>query len=352
MKLYPNVTIIVCIWALSVLTIFYFGFSTLPKSGLFPNEFIRSLANWDGGHYLGIAEINYQKFQYAFFPLYPLAINLVSKITGSFLLAGILISALSSFFAFQLFYELISMEFGKQYAKRSLIALLIFPMSFYFLTVYSEGLFFLLTVSMFVALRKGNLFLATVAASLASVTRLAGLALVLSLFANLYFMKKFNRKNWFVLFAPLGFIMYCFYLYQNTGDPFYFISAESYWHRNLTVPGLAFISSFRQLIVPGYIPSNVNALFDFIFAIFGIGMVWRIWRKLSIDYAIFSSICLALPLFSPTILAVPRYLLTIFPIFIVAGMFKNQYAVFAYQMFSLMLLATFAVLFINGYWVS
>ena len=111
-----------CIWGLAVLTIFYFGFSSLPHSGLFPNDFIKSLANWDGGHFLGIADgINNgydEKFQYAFFPLYPLLINLLSKLTGNFLTAGILISVVSTFFGLQLFYQLNKFIFSRSLEMR------------------------------------------------------------------------------------------------------------------------------------------------------------------------------------------------------------------------------------------
>jgi len=352
MKLYSNVTIYFCIWAVSVLTIFYLGYSGIHHSGLFADDFIKSFANWDGGHYLGIADGYDQKFQYAFFPLYPLVINLFSKVTGNIFTSGILISAVSTFFAFHFFYNLILMDFGKEYAKKGLLALMFFPMSFYFLTVYTEGLFFLLTVATFVFARRKLLVLATITASLASATRLAGLGVVISLFAFLYFTKNLKRKNWFVFFAPLGFILYCVYLQNQTGDPFYFLQAERYWNRSLVLPGSALAHSFKLLITPGFIGQNFNSFLDFIFTVFGIVMTWKVWKKLGIDYAIFSIISLFLPLFSPTIVAIPRYLLTIFPIFILCGFYKNQYIVFFYQTFCLMLLSAFAILFIGGYWVS
>ena len=89
-----------------------------------------------------------------------------------------------------------------------------------------------------------------------------------------------------------------------------------------------------------------------VFAVFGLGLLIKIWRKLSPDYAVFAAVSFVMPLFSPTLLALPRYLLTIFPVFIVLSFYKNQYLIFAYQIFSILLLAVFAVLFITGNWVS
>lgn len=352
MKLYLNVTIIFCIWALAVFTIFYFGFLSIPHSGLFPNDFVKSLANWDGGHYLGIADGYDEKFQYAFFPFYPLLINFVSKLTGSVLTAGILISIVSSFLAINLFYQLIILEFGKQNGERGLLAILFFPMSFYLLTVYSEALFLLLSIATFLFVRKKNLFLATVAASLAGATRFTGLAVVFSLFVHLYVTRQLTLKNWFVFLAPLGFLIYCIYLYVHTGDPLYFIRAENYWNRSLVIPGSAIVHSLKELVFSGLLIKNFSGLLDLLFTVFGIALVWKVWRSLGIDYAIYSGVSLALPLFSPTLLAIPRYLLTIFPIFMVMTLYKNKFVLLAYQIFSLILLAAYAILFIGGYGVT
>ena len=353
MKLYSNVSFIFIIWAAAVFTIFYFGFSLFPHSGSFERDFMKSLANWDGGHFLGIAKFGYsENFQYAFFPLYPILINLVSKITGSFLAAGILISIVTTFLTVNLLYQLVSMEFSKEYAKKAVLAFLLFPTSFYLLTVYTESLFLLLAIATFFFARKNKIFIATITAALASGTRLAGLAVVLGLFIYVYQRGGLNRKNWFVIFASLGFILYSFYLYQHTGDPFYFVQAESNWQREMVVPGLAFVESFKKLTIPGFIAQNFNIFLDFVFAVFGIGIIWKIFRKLSIDYAIFALVSFMLPLFSPTLAALPRYMLTIFPIFLVLSFYKNKYLVFAYQIFATLFLAGFAILFISGYWVS
>lgn len=352
MKLYPNVSIIFCIWVLAIVSIFYFGFSTLPHSGLYPDNFLKAFANWDGGHYVIISHGYWKIFQYAFFPLYPLLMHWVQYLSGNIYVAGILISVIASYFGVNLFYQLVEMEFDKHVARKALLALLFFPMSFYFLTIYTESLFFFLAVATFVFARKRYFLLATVTAALASATRLAGLTVVIALIANLYYTKNLTRKNWYVIFAPLGFLAYCYFLFDKTGNPFYFIKAESNWQRSVVFPGTAIVESLQKLFVPGYFAVNFRAFLDFIFAVFGIGLVIRVWRKLSLDLAIFSILSLALPLFSPTLLAMPRYLLTIFPIFIVLSQVRNQYLIFAYQIISILLLSGFAILFMTGNWVS
>lgn len=311
-----------------------------------------NLANWDGGHYIGIAKYGYsEKFQYAFFPLYPMVINFVSKVTGNFTTAAVLISIVSSLLALRILFELISLDYTKKIAERSLHFLLFFPAAFYLTVAYSEGLFLFLTVSAFLFARKHKLLLATLFAALAGGTRLVGLAVSLSLILQIYLTEGINKKNWIVLLSPLGFIIYCIYLFQATGDPFYFIYAENHWQRVITVPGLSFWETIQTLSGKN-ITENFNAVLDLLFAILGLGLILRSFRFLPIQYSVYSLLSIAFPLFTPTLSSMPRFLLPVFPIFIVLGLMREGVFSFAYKIFSLMLLSAFAILFINGYWVS
>lgn len=353
MKLYLNVTIIFLIWVFSTFAIFYFGFLSFPNSGNFSQDFFQSLANWDGGHFLSIAQNGYQeKFQYAFFPLYPMLVSFVNQIIGDYQFSAILISIICIFFAMQLLYRLVSFDFSKILAQKSVLLLLIFPTSFYFLVSYSESLFLVLTILTFYFLRQKKLFLATLAAILVSATRLVGLAVVLGFLIEVQLTQGFNKKNWYVLFAPLGFAAFCAYLYSQTGDPFYFTVAENHWQRSLSLPGVSFWEGIKGLVNGQSIKSYPNVVLDLAFAIFGLGLTIRTWRFLPVSYAVYSLVSIAIPLFTPTLSSIPRFLLPIFPIFIVLALVKNEYAKLSYQIISLMLLSLMATLFINGYWVS
>lgn len=354
MKFYQNVNIIITIWIISVLSVFYFSFSALPHSDLFQNNFLKSLANWDGGHYLSIAEKGYAlKPQYAFFPLYPMLINIFSRVTGDYLTAALMISFISFILGANIFYQLVLSNFDKSSAQKALLALLFFPLSFHFLTVYTESLFFFLVVSAFLYARKKNYLMAAIFASLSSVTRLSGLAVIVSLIVSVYLIQKINRKNWYVYLSPIPFLLYCLYLYFQTGDPFYFVKARSqFWNLELVIPGAVIIHSFKQLITPGFIVHNFRDLLDFLFVSFALISLWKVYKKMNLDYVIYTIISIALPLFSPTIAAFPRYILLIFPVFIVVSLIKNQYITLAYKIISLMLFTVYAILFINGFWVS
>ncbi|MDO8573287.1 MAG: mannosyltransferase family protein [Candidatus Daviesbacteria bacterium] len=344
MKLYPNINKIFIIWLVSVLLVSYFGFSTLPHSGKFSNNFFSNLANWDGGHFLGIAEKGYsEKFQYAFFPFYPLLINVLNKIINNYLISAIFISVGSTFLGLHYFCKLVQSDFKKQIAEKAVIVLLFFPTSFFFLTAYSEGLFFLLTVLTFYFLRKNKLFWAVVFASLASATRLVGLAVAAAVIIDVLGKDGINRKNWYVFFAILGFVIYSIFLYRQTGDPFYFITAENHWQRILVAPGVGFWEALKNM------PTGI---LDLGFAIFGLGFAIRAFRFLPSVYAIYGLLSVVIPLFTPTLTSSPRFLLPVFPIFILMAFVKNQYFVLFFQVISLMLLGIFSVMFVTGYWVS
>lgn len=353
MKLYPNVSYIFIIWFISVLLIAFFSFSSIPNSGKFTDNFFESLANWDGGHYLGIAEAGYsEKYQYAFFPLYPLAIRALNSVTENSLLSVILIGVSATFLGLHLLFRLIAYDFDKKIAEKTLIFFLLFPTSFFLLTAYTEGLFFFLSVSAFYFLRQNKLSISISAAALASATRLVGLAVVAAILIEIISKQGFNRRNWYIIFAPLGFIIYCIFLYTQTGDPFYFITAENHWQRSLAVPGIGFWEALKNAAAGKFIISNYNILLDLIFAIFGIGFAIRSVRFLPPSLSIYSLLSVAFPLFTPTLLSIPRFLLPIFPIFILMAFIKNRYVLFLFQILSTGLLAIFTALFISGYWVS
>lgn len=353
MKLYSNISIYFLIWIASLIFIFFFGLNNFPYSGQ-SKDLIGSLANWDGGHYLSIASNGYrEKFQYAFFPLYPMTINLVSQITGDYLTAALIVSSLSAFLALHLFYGLVSLDFSKRLAEKAVLLLLIFPTSFYLITAYSEGFFLLLVIASFYFLRKDKLFLATLFAVLAGATRLSGLAVAAALIIHVIVSGGISKKNWIVTLAPLGFVIYCIFLFKTTGDPFYFLSAESTnWQRSLAVPGLSFWETIKSLTRPQFLSGHFNNFLELVFAVFGLGMVFRSFRFLPAGYAVYGLLSILLPIATNTLVSIPRFLLPIFPIFIVLGLVENQKVIFLIELLFVMLLSAFSMLFINGYWVS
>lgn len=353
MKLYSSISLIFLIWLISILFISFLGFVKLPHSDYFSGDFFQSFSNWDGRHYIGIAQFGYiNNTEYAFFPLYPLLIRLVSQITHDYLLSALLISFFSTFFGLHLLYKLISLDFDKKIAEKTVTFLLFFSTSFYLLAAYSEGLFFLLVVSTFYSLRTNRIFWAVIFASLVSAVRLPGLAVVVALILHVQLTSGINKKNWFLLFSPLGFFAYCLFLYNQTGDLLYFLEAEKNWQREISIPLFSFWDTVKNLMTPSFINANFISVLDLLFSIFGLGLTIRSFRFLPTVYSVYAAASMLIPLVTPTLSSMPRFLLPIFPLFVLIALTKNKYLILGYQMISLMILAVLTILFINGYWVA
>ncbi len=351
MKIQKNITIYFTFWLITVIFILFFSYFSISNGT--KEKFVQSLANWDGMHYLSIARNGYtQNFQYAFFPLYPLVVRIISIITQNFLISAVLISIVSSYLAINVFYGLAKTDLKEKVAAKAVFYMLIFPTSFYLLMSYSEGLFILFVMLSFYYLKKKKILFSVIFASLASATRLAGLAVVLALMVDILSNHSLHRKKWLILIAPTGFLSYCLYLFSKTGDPFYFLTSQLHWMRSLAMPGLNIWETLRVVSFPGLLLKYPNMAIDLIFTIFLIGMVLRSFRFLPFSYGVYGLISLLLPLATPTLMSMPRFILPIFPIFILMAKIKNQHFIFAYQLVSIMLLSAFAVMYINDYWVS
>lgn len=351
MKSLVNIALIYLLWVLGVLLVFYLGFSYNFPANNFP-DFWSALANWDGQHFLNIAKNGYQQsFEFAFFPLYPLLIKLISNITGSFLISGLLISFLSSFFTVIFLFKLVEAEFDFATARKTIVMLLIFPTAFFLLTVYSESLFLLLTVASFYFLKKEKFFWASILAILAFLTRFVGVAVLAAVLFVIYQQFKFKKPIFYLLIFG-GMVLVLSFFYLTSQNPFIFISAEQHWQRTLTLPGLNIWETVKSLVTPGFINQNIVAVFDLLFTIFGLGLILRVKRFLEMKYFIYSLISILLPIFTPSLSSMPRFILTIFPIFIILGNIKNRYLFYSLILVNLVLLGFFEYRFINNLWVS
>lgn len=200
--------------------------------------------------------------------------------------------------------------------------------------------------------RKKRFLLAAVCSGLATATRAAGLAVAAGLLVELLKAKLGKKLPIYLIISISGFLFFMLYQYFLTGDFLFFIKAETNWQRYLTFPGSGFLESLINLITYGINPVNVSLLTEILFAIFGVGMVLRSFRFLPLSYSIYALVSVSLPLLTTTLLSIPRFLLPIFPIFILIGLIKKSSLIISIQFLSVMLLSLFAVLYINGYWVS
>lgn len=325
----------------------------LPKGPNASNNFFEALLNWDSRYYISITQFGYQQSShYAFFPGYPLVIKSISLLTGNFYLSAILISNLATFLASVVLYKLIVLDFTKKIAKQTFIFLLLFPTSFYLVMGYSEGLFLLLSVLTIYFFKKGNFFASSIFANFLSITRVAGLVLISSIIIHVIVTKQLSKKNWIMLLSPVAFLIYCLYLYTQTQNPFYFLVSQIEWRRTIGFPWIGYWQAISNIFQPGFIQKYYYVIFDLLFAIFGLGMAIRSFRFLTPLYGVYALGSVLLPMFTSNLSSMARFLLPMFPIFLLIALIKNKVIKLIYLIISITLLILFSSLFINGYWVG
>lgn len=334
------------------------------------NPWFWAWSNFDGEHYLSIAQHGYGEGEQAFFPLYPLLMRLlVWPLRGDLFwlnIGGLVISHLSFLLALFGLWKLLSLDFKRGVVELALILLLVFPTSFYFGSVYTESLFFALVVWSFYAARRGWWLWAGILGGLASSTRFVGILLLPALLTEWWAQRRnvkftmYNLQFLFLFIIPIGLLAYMYYLYQTTGDPLAFWHAlPTFGEQRSAVPILLpqvfwrYFKIFRDanLSDPFFFTLILEAAAAVVFLI--LSMVGFI--KLRLSYALFLFLGYLLPTFSGSFSSLPRYVLPLFPAFLLAAVLlerKPLWVKVGVVGLLFVLLGAATSLFVRGYWIA
>jgi len=360
-----KIVILFVIWRILLFLIAFISPAVIPQFGArFPYyqerliasglpHFIWSFGNFDGVHYLGIAKDAYA-YQYTqvFFPLYPLLIRLVSLLTfGNLLIAGLLISNIAFFVSLVIFYKLVNKYHGEKIAFWSCLFLLSFPTSFYFGAIYTEGIFFLLIISVFYLFYKKKILLASILGSFASATRLVGLFLIPAIS-----LKKNIQSIIPILIAPLGFLAYVLYLKIEFNNPLYFVSAQTIFGQERSTTQIILLPQvfwrYLKILATTNGLTFANAAFELGITISILTLLVLSYRRVKTEWLIFSFLAVLMPTFTGTLASMPRYVLIAFPVYILLASIKSLIIkILIVIVFSVLLIIT-TVLFTQGYWVA
>lgn len=318
-------------------------------------NFLNFHARWDSFWYLDIAQNGYsykgpdKLSNIAFSPVYPLLIKGASFILfGNFILAGWLLSCLFLLLAIIYFFKLLKEFHPELNPQLPIILLLIFPTAFFFNVVYTESLFLFLSLASFYYALKKNFVLAGILGFFASLTRITGILIFIPLFweyiQNYGFRKIFNNKFLSLLFVPLGTLSFFFYHYLKFGDFFLLLKVEASW-------GRAF--KFNQDHFALFSNAAVaNFLVDILFLVAILIITFFVFKKLRTSYGLYMLATLLLALGTGTTMSIGRYILVLFPAYILVSQIKNKYLQQAWIFASILLLAMNITLFVNNYWAG
>jgi hypothetical protein len=290
-------------------------------------------ARWDSRWYLSIVKSGYQpsvdlRTMYsnlAFFPLYPYLVKSIGWIgiqlpDGLYIFLGLFLSNLFFLASAVLLYRLIisSLGFDEDTAQRTLILLIVFPVSFFFSAFYPESLFLFLTLLAFTFALEEKWFWTGICAALVIVTKPTGIIPVFAL-AWLYMEKKeWKPQNirpsilWFLL-APLALLMHFYSLYLVSGHPLAFLDAMTAWGG---IQPSAYLNPFQNLKGAGLDVFKIDLVLTILFLIASFYLIWK-WPVKA--FGIFSLLMILLALSTGLLVSISRYLLVSFPVFILLG---------------------------------
>lgn len=352
------------IWMVAVAALGYFllpeVYQPLPfLSSLYKSNFlVWSWANFDGEHYLRIASDGYStvkgQSEFAFFPLYPLLIKAVATTGLDIYLAAHMVTfaaAAGALYAVTVW--------ARRYLANPLlpaVLLLVAPGAVFLGALYTEPLFILLAALTFICADRKEWGRAALCAALASATRVNGIFLGLFLLVYMLQSGKSVRKSLSVFVASLtGIFAYMGYLAASVGDPLAWFHAQSGWAKSdPTYPWVTF-SRYIEAVTTGWQFDlvHVTVIVEIVITVCALYFAYKYVRdpKKELAYKLYIAGNLALPLATGSLGSMPRFALTLFPLFVLfPGLSRRGKLV--YLGTSLVMSIMGIIFFTRGYWFA
>jgi Gpi18-like mannosyltransferase len=316
-----------------IISIIYINHSSV--NGL--SDIINIWTQYDGNFYTFISQYGYLApasmlpatytniFLYAWFPLYPLMIHVLSIIIPT-QISGLLISNICSFVACYYLFRLVTLDNDASTGIRAIKYFVIFPTAFVFSALMSESLFIMLALMSFYYARKNKWYIVGCIGFLAGLARPVGVYLLLPLafiyIKNHRYKLESIKADILGLFGPaLGFFSYTIYCYLTIGFWMPFIFGESSAFGSAVIP---LYQLFRTLTnFDGGFNGNPWIMYIFINALFTLIIIISLivfYKKIDKSMMIYGLLMIFVPLSNPgSIVSMTRYILVAFPLFIIAA---------------------------------
>lgn len=322
---------------------------------------------WDTPWYVDIAAHGYTCYgSTAFMPLYPLLIRLVSfPLAGNSVAAALLISSIASLVVFYLLYRLAQeLTNSTATAKASVVAMALYPVSFFLMAGYTEALFLALAIGSYLAARRGYWLAAGVLAALATLTRLQGILLLVPLALELWLTHRNDLRRWqawlSLALAPLALALYTLSIWSALRifpplEPF-----NAVWHLHYAWPWQGITQDLSVLVTHPDIGNLISfRLPDPLTATIFLVCTMVAFRHLNRPLAAFMAIMWLSSVIKVTTpgetTSVSRYMLSLFPAFIVLGLAFTHWPRFVRlgaMLVSLLLLSGYLFIFLIWGWVA
>lgn len=321
-------------------------------------------ANFDGVHYLRIADSGYFGYGEAFFPLYPLLIRWVTGLTHLPLeMIAMGISVFGFIVGLSAMYQLFEKLTSKKIATWAVVFMIVFPTSFFFTATYSEGIFFALSSLCLLFLHKKNYYAAGLCAGLASGTRIVGIFLLAPFFIMWLEEKTRDKKKIIAgaVIATLGLLSYMYYQYTRLGDPFIFIHVQPAFGTGRNVETLVLLPQVfyrytKMLLFAVGQPTWASYFTTVLELVTTIVAGWGIYRLFKVKnlriYAWYSGIILMIPTLTGTFTSLPRYVLGAFPLLLPLAGIKSDTVKICLAVSFLIFQGILTIMFLRGRFIG
>jgi hypothetical protein len=323
--------------------------------------FLGQWSQWDAVHYQFIAQHGYPPNGdggnvVAWLPVYPYVVGAVGVLGMDLRLSGMLVTNISSLVATILLYELALSYGDARAAFRTAAFWNIFPTAYFLFTGYPEALFCALLFGAVLALRRHAWLVAGLCGGAASGTRISGLALLplmaYEIYAGRALLKSLTRALLSMALVPVGFLLYLFANWRGWGDPFAFATVERrHFYEEPSPPWKGLVTAWNLATRAGeswdrFTVGAANALGGISF--FAISILS--YLRLTFGDFLFA---VAMTLINTCIgfwIGMPRYLLAVYPLFLLLGRVRNATMQALLAGSSLVGLVVLAAGFTGGRW--
>ena len=347
------------------------GWTTIPplanQGAAFP--LVGVWQRWDACWYTKIATYGYEAGEnsVSFFPLFPLLTGLAGRILlGAMALGGLVVASAAYVLAMTGLRRLVALDFDDDVAQTTVVAISIFPTAFFFFAPFTESLFLAASVWAILAARQRLWAVAAIAGLLAALTRTQGVFLVLPL--GWEAAMAWREAGWRIgdrggsplgtIFGPLlaviapavGFAAFFVFATAIVGkSPL--DTAAAWGGTNFHPPWEVIDASWRWVIQHHDPLQAFNLAMLVLFA--AVTLVGL--RRVPVAYSLFAIPQIAL--IATRIQPIPltstgRYLLVVFPVFVILALVPGRRLRFGWAVASTMFLALLLANFFQGTFVA
>jgi hypothetical protein len=330
---------------------------------------LRDVTDWmarpDTGWYLTIIENGYEnrafsldrQANWAFFPGYPLLVKLFADAASmDYRGAGALLSLLFYLLALFTLWRLLALDFDQATILRTLVLIAFYPFSFSLAGFGPDSLALFTSCAAFYCARKERWVLAGLLGGVTSGVRAQGILLLLPLLylylsSRSFDWKRIDRRCLGLFLVPTGLVAFMIHLYARTGNAFAFSDIQYTWVNSAAAPFAAIAGALETPRIIGHYGWNPEMLsIAFTLSIIPV-VVWaQASRRIPLEYTLFAAVQLLVLVSRQSTLGNLRYLLGIFPYFLVLAVWGTSTKVFLFMLAIFTgALGLFLALFASGY---